>query len=845
MAPRKRGICMQHLVSNSVKTLLLLAALATGSAYGQSAPTSSGPAMPGAGSNAVAAPKQERPYLGVYIEGAADGGGVALAEIAPDSPAARANLQAGDVIIALGGKTVGSEEELRDAIAASGVGNKVTITYLRDGAKRRTSARLAAAPLEDTSVGVQSDDGEVVELRRVGSANSGGLVEVMPEAAAPAAEGGSGWLGVQLEMGEGGTAVVQSVVEGSPAEKAGLQAGDVFQRVDGEEVGSVDGLVATIGSHQAGDSVRLVVQRGDKPVKLKATLGSREAGIAGMGGAATTGPTGAGGMRVAPPGGATSRSATPAPAARDHAEPHVVPHAEAHQDPNAGPIAGARREIADLKRQLQELRARCEQQQKTLDAIRSALGGTPQPGSGREPTPDSAPMPGGSTSFAPAGMESSFTFAGTPSASDGSGAVTFTPHSGGGGFAVVGTPTASTQTVPPMVFKTVPQNDGQFKIEFQAATGSDSCAVGGEACATTDCVTNDGASGGESCCAASEPAAVAVAADGGTSEVQTIVVNGDGQIETLAPGTYQIVHDGGTWQVATLGDDVPAELGRNGQKKVVVLKKGNAGQEVEVQVAPMATNKKSVKVKAGLAAPEAKAAKPAKPAKAAKPAKPAKAAKAAKPAKSVNLAPQHAVPAGECCGHCSDCPAMKGEQAAAAAHHGAIRQLLHRDPVRVQTGSGLRLPLRARVRHVAPAMQGQHGMHGGMGGNVEVIIVDEEGNQRMVWPHHGAQGAMQFGGGMGGAPFHGVATVVEDEEEACEACCEEEEVEVEFEAVNDESAMFEVEDGQFLLLGEDGATFTLFGDSDEGACEVECVIDCTTGSEECCEEVDEDGGGVR
>ena len=194
----------------------------------------------------------------------------------------------------------------------------MTITYLRDGAKRRTSARLATAPLEE----VESDDGEVVEVRRGGSGNNGGVIEVMPEATPAPAQGDSGWLGVQLEMGDGGSAVIQSVVEGSPAEKAGLQAGDVFQRVDGDEVGSVDGLVSTIGSHQAGDSVRLVVQRGEKSVKLKATLGSRETGIAGMG----SGPAGVGGMRVAPPA-ATPRTPTPpsATATRRPAEPTPIP----------------------------------------------------------------------------------------------------------------------------------------------------------------------------------------------------------------------------------------------------------------------------------------------------------------------------------------------------------------------------------------------------------------------------------------------------------------------------------------------------------------------------------------
>lgn len=73
--------------------------------------------------------------------------GVAIAEVVPGGPAARAGLQGvqvvrgrrvvlGDRIVAVDGKPVRSEDDLRDAFEAAGVGGTVTLTIVRDGARR-------------------------------------------------------------------------------------------------------------------------------------------------------------------------------------------------------------------------------------------------------------------------------------------------------------------------------------------------------------------------------------------------------------------------------------------------------------------------------------------------------------------------------------------------------------------------------------------------------------------------------------------------------------------------------------------------------------------------------------
>lgn len=83
-----------------------------------------------------------------------------------------------------------------------------------------------------------------------------------------------GWLGVYLR-GDADGAVVGEVVDGSPAERAGLRSGDRILRVGDHDVAGAPSFVDAIGGHAAGDTVHLTVARGDAEVSLDAELGAR------------------------------------------------------------------------------------------------------------------------------------------------------------------------------------------------------------------------------------------------------------------------------------------------------------------------------------------------------------------------------------------------------------------------------------------------------------------------------------------------------------------------------------------------------------------------------------------
>ena len=78
--------------------------------------------------------------------------------------------------------------------------------------------------------------------------------------------------------GGNGTIFIESVNPGSPAETAGMQAGDSVVRLDGRELASYEDLKKIMAAHRPGDTVPLTVQRDGAPVDLSLTFGERPDG---------------------------------------------------------------------------------------------------------------------------------------------------------------------------------------------------------------------------------------------------------------------------------------------------------------------------------------------------------------------------------------------------------------------------------------------------------------------------------------------------------------------------------------------------------------------------------------
>ena len=73
-----------------------------------------------------------------------------------------------------------------------------------------------------------------------------------------------------LSVDEG--AYIAEVMEGSPAEAAGIQVGDVLIEIDGQKITSSDAAVLAVRSHSIGETVDVVVVRGDEELTLSVTF---------------------------------------------------------------------------------------------------------------------------------------------------------------------------------------------------------------------------------------------------------------------------------------------------------------------------------------------------------------------------------------------------------------------------------------------------------------------------------------------------------------------------------------------------------------------------------------------
>ncbi len=205
---------------------------------------------------ATAATGETRPWswLGVRIRdlseqemeeiaarhGIREGFGVMIVEVLEDTPAARAGVRNGDVVVAFDGRPVTETRLLQRLIAAAPVGKDWRLTVLRTEGRRQMTVRLVTMPTEVAGDRVAAEFGFV-------------LRETVP--------GESGGLG-------GNVAAVAAVVRGSAAEKAGLLVGDILVQVGDRAVLSRQAAREALADAVLDRPLALTVRRGESRLAL-------------------------------------------------------------------------------------------------------------------------------------------------------------------------------------------------------------------------------------------------------------------------------------------------------------------------------------------------------------------------------------------------------------------------------------------------------------------------------------------------------------------------------------------------------------------------------------------------
>jgi serine protease Do len=190
-----------------------------------------------------------------------DDQGVLVDEVVGESPAEKAGLKHGDVIVAFEGSPVREVKDLTKAVRKASPGDEVAITVLRDGKRQDLAVTLGAR--EDRNVYVlRQGDGDGVTAW---TGKDGDNLKILAGTA-------GGYLGIGMQdlteqLGkhfgvEGGKGVLVSEVKpDTPAAGAGIEAGDVIVKADGQEVSDGSGLRDVLAKNKPGDEVVLAVIR--------------------------------------------------------------------------------------------------------------------------------------------------------------------------------------------------------------------------------------------------------------------------------------------------------------------------------------------------------------------------------------------------------------------------------------------------------------------------------------------------------------------------------------------------------------------------------------------------------
>ncbi len=200
-----------------------------------------------------------RGWLGVTIQditpelsqkfGLKDSKGALIGDISKGSPADKAGLLRGDVILEFNGKEIKSVGSLRNMVAQSKVGSQVKLKILRNGKEYELLVSIAELPKE--AAGAPSEPSSQ-EMQK----NAFTDITVMDLTKEIARQ-------IGLQAGEKGAVVVR-VEPGSAADDAGLKKGDVIQEIDRKRVTGVGDFNKIISSIGPSDTTLLFVNRAGK-----------------------------------------------------------------------------------------------------------------------------------------------------------------------------------------------------------------------------------------------------------------------------------------------------------------------------------------------------------------------------------------------------------------------------------------------------------------------------------------------------------------------------------------------------------------------------------------------------
>jgi serine protease Do len=205
--------------------------------------------------------KVVRGWLGVMIQkitpelkeklGLKDEHGALVSDVTPGGPAEKAGIKRGDVIVSFDGKEIREMRDLPQIVGSTHVDKEVSVSVIRNAKKKDFEVKIGKL---DEEGGPRAVGGERPEL-------GFSVEEITPE------------LANRWRLPETSGVVVSKVEGGSPAEEAGMKAGDVVLEIDQTPVRNVSAFTQKIAQYKKGDTILFLMKRGGSALYLTLKLG--------------------------------------------------------------------------------------------------------------------------------------------------------------------------------------------------------------------------------------------------------------------------------------------------------------------------------------------------------------------------------------------------------------------------------------------------------------------------------------------------------------------------------------------------------------------------------------------
>ena len=190
----------------------------------------------------------DRPMLGVRMNDS--NGQVTVDKVFPNSPAKRAGIEDGDVILKIDGIAAEQMSDVVDQVSSSSAGDVLEVQIMRNNKEQSYKVKLVS--WEDLASGLGNEEEPKLSQET--------------EKARPQ-------LGVILDAEFAGRgAKIYEVINGSIASMAGIVSGDVVKSVDGAEISDANEMASKIKSAPLGSKIKFSIQRGNQDMLVETEI---------------------------------------------------------------------------------------------------------------------------------------------------------------------------------------------------------------------------------------------------------------------------------------------------------------------------------------------------------------------------------------------------------------------------------------------------------------------------------------------------------------------------------------------------------------------------------------------